>query len=498
VFLKKEREYNNLLNMTFTDFDVWYRTRYRNTSSALTSTAFIFSDLLAVMLSFAWGFFWVRIYGFINNYDSINAKSFITYWPYLPNFIIIFQIHKLYPGISLAPSEEMRRFFIGSLLVYGGIIISRSIEHQAWDSVNTAFFISFLFSTIILLTVRSAAHWFLHKTRLGGIPTVIYGSGSTGKLVAECLLRSVRSGYVPVLFLDDNPLGEDNYMGIPIIHDTSAGHEIVKRYNIKMAIVAMPELDTNKLKHLLNSSAGAFRYNVIIPNFFNISSIWMSVRDFSGVLGIDTSNKLNLTWNQGIKRFMDLAVVIIGGALAMPFLLLAALLIKINSTGPVLYKQKRLGKNGKHFYAYKFRSMVIDADEKLRKILESDPALKKEWEENHKLCKDPRITNIGKILRRTSIDEVPQLINILKGEMSLVGPRPIVDEEIKKYGEDYIRVFSVKPGLTGLWQVSGRSNTDYVDRVAYDTYYLQSWSVWLDMWIIFKTFGVVIMGKGAY
>jgi len=484
--------------MTLADFDIWYKTRYRRTSSALTATAFIFSDLIAVMLSFAWGFFWVRIYGFIQDYDSINAKSFITYWPYLPAFILIFQLHRLYPGVSLAPSEEMRRFFIGSLIAYGGITMSRFIENGSWDSVNTAFLISGIFSTIILLTVRSATHWFLNITKLGGIPTVIYGSGKTGKLVTDCLLGSIRTGYAPVLILDDKPLGDDDYNGIPIIHDTSVGQEIVKRYNIKMAIVAMPSLDPVKLKQLQNTSVRYFRYNVLIPNFYNISSIWMSVRDFSGVLGIDTSNKLNMTFNLLVKRFMDLAIVIIGGLIILPFLLITALLIKLDSPGPVLYKQKRVGINGKHFYTYKFRTMSADADKKLQNLLETDPEFKKEWQENYKVHKDPRITKIGKILRRTSIDEFPQLINILKGEMSLVGPRPIIDDEIEKYGDDFTRVFSVKPGLTGLWQVSGRSDSNYLDRVAYDIYYQQSWSVWLDLWIIFKTFGVVIIGKGAY
>ncbi|MCL2186033.1 MAG: undecaprenyl-phosphate galactose phosphotransferase WbaP [Treponema sp.] len=484
--------------MTLNEYDIWYRTRYRRTSSALNATAFIISDLFAILLSFAWGFFCVRMYGFIYDYQSINAKSFITYWPYLPVFIIIFQLHKLYPGVSLAPSEEMRRFFIGSLLAYGGIMMSRFIEYEVWDSRNTAFLIACIFSTIILLIARSITHLFLHNTKLGGIPTVIYGSGTTGRLVTDCLLGSIRSGYKPVLILDDKPLGNDEYRDIPVIHDTSIGPEIVKKYNIKMAIVAMPSLDSQALKHLLNTSVSAFRYNVIIPNFFNISSIWMSVRDFNGILGIDTSNKLKLTLNLVIKRFMDLTIVILGGLVVLPFLLIIAALIKINSPGPVFYKQKRLGRNGKHFYAYKFRSMAADAEQRLNNLLESDPLLKKEWEENHKLQNDPRITSIGKILRRTSVDEFPQLINILKGDMSLVGPRPIVDEEIEKYGDNFNRVSSIKPGLTGLWQVSGRSNTNYLDRVAYDIYYLQSWSVWLDLWIIYKTFGVVIFRKGAY
>ncbi|MDR0302483.1 MAG: undecaprenyl-phosphate galactose phosphotransferase WbaP [Treponema sp.] len=484
--------------MQLSEFDIWYRTRFRRTSSALTATVFILSDLIAVMLSFGWGFFLVRIYGFINDYGSINFKSFITYWPYLPGFSLIFLISNLYPGVSLAPAEEMKRLCIGSIFAYGGIIMSRLIENDIWDSINTAFLISCIFSTIMLLSARSITHLFLHKTKLGGIPAVIYGAGSTGRLVAECLTNNIRTGYEPVLFLDDELSDENEIMGIPIIHDTSIGPEIVKRYNIKMAIVAMPELDADKLKNLLNKSVSFFRYNVLIPNFFNISSIWMSVRDFSGILGIETSHKFKLTYNLGIKRIMDILFVLIGGILLLPLLLFIALLIKITSRGPVIYKHKRLGKNGIPFYAYKFRTMKKDAEQQLKKILESDPAIREEWEKNRKLKNDPRITAVGKILRRTSFDEFPQLINIIKGEMSLVGPRPIVYDEIEKYGDDYDRIFSIKPGLTGLWQVSGRSDTNYRERISYDTYYLQSWSVWLDLWIILKTFGSLIFGKGAY
>jgi len=483
--------------MTLSDFNNWYLTRRRRTSSALTASAFIISDMLGIMLSIGWGFFIVRLYYFIYP-GHINFKSFITYWPYLPGFILIFLIANLYPGISLAPAEEFKRLCIGSIFAYGGIILSRLIEKNTWDSINTAFLISCFFSMILLLCARSITHIFLYKTKLSGIPAVIYGTGSTGKLVAECLLNNIRTGYVPVLFLDDTDTSKNEIMGIPVIHDTSVSHEIVKRYNIKMAIVAMPELDAVKLKNLLNKSVSAFRYNVIIPNFFNISNIWMSVRDFSGILGIETSHKFKLSFNLGIKRLLDILFVFFGGILILPFLLLIALMIKITSRGPVLYKHKRLGKDGKPFYTYKFRTMKKDAEEQLKKLLDSDPAIMEEWKKNHKLKNDPRITAVGRILRRTSFDEFPQLINIIKGEMSLVGPRPIVYDEKEKYGDDFDRIFSIKPGLTGLWQVSGRSDTNYHERISYDTYYLQSWSVWLDLWIILKTFGSIIFGKGAY
>ena len=485
--------------MTLSEFDVWYRKRFRRTSSALTATAFVFSDMFAVMLSFGWGFFWVRIYYMLFfDYSGINAKSFVTYWPYVPVFVIIFQILNLYPGISLAPAEELRRFSIGSFMAYGGIIMSRYIEKQEWDSITAAFIISLVFSTVILLTVRSITHWLLHVTRLRGIPAVIYGSGSIGRMVVDSLLGSIRTGYVPVLILDNESGGPNKYRGVPIIHDTSIGPEIVKRYKIKMAMVAMPDHDNRNRKHIMNTSVFAFRYSAYIPDFVSGTNTWMTVRDFGGILGLATSNKLKMAWNLWIKRFMDLSIVIFGGILILPFLLLLALLVKISSPGPVLYGHKRLGMNGKHFIAYKFRSMVVDAQEKLQKLIESDPEIKKEWEKKHKLQNDPRVTAIGRFLRRTSFDEFPQLINILKGEMSLVGPRPIVDEEVSRYGEDFNRIFSVKPGLTGMWQVSGRSQTDYAARVLYDTYYLQSWSVWLDIWILFMTFGAVMHGRGAY
>ncbi|MDR2630499.1 MAG: undecaprenyl-phosphate galactose phosphotransferase WbaP [Spirochaetaceae bacterium] len=479
--------------MSINEFDIWYRTRYHRTSSALTSTAFIISDLLGVMLSFGIGFFLVNLY----DISAINFRSFVTYWPYLPIFILFFQVTNLYPGVSLAPAEEMRRFTIGSFWVHGGIIVSRFIEDNEFDAISMAFIISFVFSIVILMLCRSCMHRILHKTHLGGIPAVIFGGGGMGKMVVDRLLSSRKTGYVPVLILDDAE-GPGDYRGIPIIHDTGAGPEIVKRYNIKMAIVTTEKQKQEELAKLINYSVSAFRYNVLIPDFFGVANIWMSVRDFDGILGFATSHKLKMSWNLGIKRFMDLGLVIIGGLAILPFLLFIALLVKISSPGPVIYKHTRIGMHGRPFKVYKFRSMVMDAEERLQSLLAADSQIRQEWEENHKLKNDPRITGVGKFLRRTSLDEFPQLLNILKGEMSLVGPRPIVEGEVKKYGEDFARIFSVKPGITGLWQVSGRSDTDYGERVAFDTYYLQSWSVWLDLWVLFKTIGVVFKGKGAY
>ncbi|MDR2417875.1 MAG: undecaprenyl-phosphate galactose phosphotransferase WbaP [Treponema sp.] len=479
--------------MTLSEFDTWYRMRYHHTSSAIIAIALVFSDLIAVMLSFGTGFFVVNLY----DHSIINFKSFVTYWPYVPVFLLIFQLYNLYPGVSLAPSEEFKCFTTASFMVHGGIILSRFIENQQLDAISAAFAISFVFSTFVLLMCRSATHYALRKKRLGGIPAVIYGSGALGKLVIDRLLDSVKCGYVPVLILSEESEA-DAYRGVPILYDLNLGEKLVRRYNIKMAIVAMQGLNEQELTRLLNYSVSAFRYNVLIPDFFRATNIWMTVRDFDGLLGFVTSHRLKMDWNLAIKRFMDIVITIIVGLVILPVLLLLALVVKVSSPGPVLYGHSRLGCNGTPFKAYKFRSMVIDADALLQRLLAENPTMREEWEASHKIKNDPRVTKVGRFLRRTSLDEFPQLINVLKGEMSLVGPRPIVQDEVPKYGEDFKRIFSVKPGLSGLWQVSGRSDTDYNERVLFDTYYLQSWSVWLDIWILYQTIVAVFRGRGAY
>ncbi|MDR0639139.1 MAG: undecaprenyl-phosphate galactose phosphotransferase WbaP [Spirochaetaceae bacterium] len=483
--------------MTLDEFEVWYKKRFRTTTSAYNIAAMILSDLIGVMLSFGTGFFLVNLY----DRGAISFRSFVTYWPYLPVFIIVFQLLSLYPGIALAPAEEVRHFAAGCAISFGGIIFSRYIEDKEFDAITAAFFISFIFSTVILLVCRSIIRGILSATKLGGIPAVVYGSGGLARMLIDKLLKDKTLSYVPVVILDDKAGeagGHEEYRGIPVIHDTSLGPALVKRLNLKMAIVAAPELSEHALSALLTHSVSAFRYNVLLPSFLNVTNIWMNIRDFNGMLGFASTNHLQLWWNRMYKRALDLFAVITGGLVILPVLLAIALLVKITSPGPILYGHSRIGQNGKVFKAYKFRTMAKNAEELLARLLDSDPLIRKEWDEAHKIKNDPRITRFGRFLRRTSLDEFPQLINVLKGEMSLVGPRPIVDDEIKRYGGNFQRIFSVKPGITGLWQVSGRSDTDYFDRVSFDTYYLQSWSIWLDLWVLYRTIGVVLGRKGAY
>ncbi len=195
---------------------------------------------------------------------------------------------------------------------------------------------------------------------------------------------------------------------------------------------------------------------------------------------------------------LDALITGIGSAIVFPLIGAIALAIRLSSKGPAFYCQQRIGKHGIVFCAWKFRTMVVDADEVLRRYLDENPELRREWEQNFKLRNDPRVTAVGRFLRKTSLDELPQLWNVLRGEMSLIGPRPIVDAEIVRYGDSIGLLGRVKPGLSGLWQVSGRSNTSYTDRVRLDMYYIRNWSVWLDLFILAKTCAVVLRRQGAY
>lgn len=199
-----------------------------------------------------------------------------------------------------------------------------------------------------------------------------------------------------------------------------------------------------------------------------------------------------------LKRVMDLLLAIPLALFLMPALIGLAIMIRNDDKGPILFKQTRRGKDGKEFTCYKFRTMVVDAQEQLDKLLASNPDARREWEENQKLKDDPRITRRGGLLRRTSLDELPQLWNIIRGDMSVVGPRPIVKDEVRRYGRDIEYYDSVRPGVLGLWQISGRNDTTYAARVALDVDYAQRRSVFLDLYILVKAIPAVLLKRGAY
>jgi len=265
-------------------------------------------------------------------------------------------------------------------------------------------------------------------------------------------------------------------------------------------VIAAPDLPGPQLVSAVNQVQPYTRSILVVPDLAGIPVIGGEAEYFFNerLLAFRTRNNLASRINVISKRAFDIIVGSLLILLLAPLLLLLVILIRIESPGAALFAHRRLGKNGVPFNCYKFRSMVMNAQELLPQLLEDNPELQEEWNRDFKLKHDPRVTRIGRILRQTSLDEIPQLINVLKGEMSLVGPRPIIAEEMERFGDAARDYMMVLPGITGLWQVSGRSDIDYQERVLMESWYVRNWSLWLDISLLFRTIGIVVNRKGAY
>src|SRR5215212_757902 len=262
-------------------------------------------------------------------------------------------------------------------------------------------------------------------------------------------------------------------------------------------IFAMPYARREQLAHMVSVASESFRSVLIVPNLEGVTTSAVTPRDFAGTLAIEIKHNLLDPWSQRLKRALDLLGTVIGGVLVSPLVFAIAVVIKLDSPGPAFYGHQRVGAGGKHFLCWKFRTMHVNAERLLDQYLQGSPVLRAEWEQNQKLRDDPRVTRVGGLLRQTSLDELPQLWNVLRAEMSLTGPRPIVDAEVPKYGKVYALYQRIRPGMSGIWQVSGRSDTSYADRVEMDSYYVRNWSVWLDLVILARTVRCVALGRGA-
>jgi Undecaprenyl-phosphate galactose phosphotransferase WbaP len=329
-----------------------------------------------------------------------------------------------------------------------------------------------------------------------GYPTLVIASGEGVRNVAEILLRVPRSGLRPVLLTDTCRTCRCSIL--PVVNDPAILESIVRSRSIRHAVVALPELSNQQLGDLLDKYRGIVPHLLVLSDCSTLPTLWGASRDFGRLSGIEVRNGLLLATLGVMKRAIDLSIAILVIGLGGPILLILALMMKLTSPGPIFYGHKRIGRHGKPFTAWKFRSMRINSEQILREHLERNPAARAEWNQTHKLRDDPRVVRFGAFLRRTSLDELPQIWNVLTGDMSLVGPRPIVTEEISRYADAFRLYASVKPGITGLWQVSGRNNIGYADRVLLDLFYIRHWSPWLDIYILAKTVQVLISRNGAY
>jgi len=331
------------------------------------------------------------------------------------------------------------------------------------------------------------------------------------RLSLKRLLFSMNLGIKKMVFIGSS--NEIKWLKSHVKNDKTCGYSVIAHFK-KDELVKLPEiyqkepfdviitsnLDNGSM-YFLQSFAQEHGLEIILfPENIIFDPQGIEIEEFFGFKALKLKYNLLIPRNATIKRILDLIASLIIFVVIFPVFIFILLLVKITSKGPVFFKQRRVGLHGKKFTLYKFRTMHLDADERLNTLLEKNPEAKEEWEKYRKLksTSDPRITPIGKILRRYSLDELPQFLNILKGDMSLVGPRPYLEEELKFLGKRKDTILSVKPGLTGLWQVSGRNEIPFEERVLLDEYYVRNWSIFLDIAILVRTIFTAIKGEGAY
>ena len=378
------------------------------------------------------------------------------------------------------------------VLMYAGHIL---------NNVSRLFVIlSYGFILLYIILFRYILAHTLIKLNVLAIPVLLVGAGKTAELVDIHFSNMPLAMYRIVGFVDDNPKSSVLANKYECLGKFSDAEAVIKKYNIPNVLVCAPGLESRKLVTLINKLQIIVEKVTFVPELFGIPAANIQARGLMNeqTLILEVKNNLAQRRNRLFKRIFDITATVIGGILILPVALIVAILIYLDSPGPIVFGHKRVGQGGKEFPCYKFRSMVPNAQEALEIYLKENPEAREEWERDFKLKDDPRVTKIGKFLRKTSLDELPQLWNVLIGDMSLVGPRPIVRAEVEKYGEYINDFYLVPPGITGVWQVSGRSDTTYEERVLMDSWYVHNWSVWIDIVYLVKTVFAVIKSKGAY
>lgn len=434
----------------------------------------------------------------------IGPLSLSGYQWLMPAFVLFLLTYAylgLYPGYGIGPAEQLARISQGSSLVSLLIIASTYLTRHS-DAISRFIILLWWFLALVAVPViRAATRTILIRTPWWGEPVLIFGAARTGELVAKRLLGSPEVGLRPVGFLDDD-LGKQgrSVAGVPVVGPLSHAAVLAQLEGIRMAVIAMPGQGRSQVTRIIEEHAASLPQVIVIPDLLGITSLWVSTRDLQGVLGLEVRQNLLIRWNIVLKRMMDLVLTIPALVLAGPLVLISAVAVKLYSPGPAFFSQERGGVRGKPIRVWKIRTMVPNAEKVLYAHLEADPAAKQEWEQFMKLRRDPRIVpRVGHLLRRFSIDELPQLWNVLRGDLSLVGPRPFPDYHLKRFSPRFQALRSrVKPGITGIWQVTARSDARLELQEELDTYYIRNWSIWLDVYVLARTVSAVLFGKGAY
>lgn len=397
----------------------------------------------------------------------------------------------LLPGWGKSGPEILRRLCMTLTGLFGMAVIAIFIARHSHSRITLLS--AYVFSLVLIPLGRFVVKDWLIKTGRWGVPAVIYGGKDSVSKLTQILREGKYIGYIPVAAYCNDPI-DPAVCDLPVCGGL---HE--KCDQSPVAIVSMRAGDRHTMVGLLEELLAHYRIVVFVPDLFDAPSMWVKPRDLQGILGLEIAHNLLDPVPRLIKRVIEMTVVIGTSLIWAPLVGVLALMIWLSDKGNPFFLQERIGRGGKVFKAYKLRTMVPDAERVLQNAMQHDPELKAEWEDTCKLKKDPRITWVGNLLRITSLDELPQLFNVLKGEMAIVGPRPLPNYHYEQL-PDYVRRLRerVLPGITGMWQVSGRSDSGNAGFEKWDSYYVRNWSVWLDMHIVIRTVSVVLKREGAY
>ena len=401
----------------------------------------------------------------------------------------------LYPGYGQSPQNELRRHIVSTVQV-AVAQLAAAFAVQRFAPSGLLVIIEWMIILLIGLPLRYGVRSLLIHFKMFGRPVSIIGAGETARTIIHHLMSHPSYGLVPIASYDDNIALQGTYIyDVPIVGEISYA---LMAPVTEQAIIGIPSARSEAQQHLVNSVYAVFPITWTVPDLMGVPNQAMQPHNIGALVSLEIKNNLRSLQARFIKRTIDLFISVLGVVIISPVFIIIIILVHFDSPGPVFYRASRLGKNGTQFSCFKFRSMFTDAEVRLQEMMLSDLKIREEYETYHKLRYDPRVTKVGIFLRKYSLDELPQIVNVLRGEMSLVGPRPYLIQEAEKMGRFEQIITQVRPGMTGYWQVTGRSSTTFEERIGMDRFYVTNWTPWLDLVILLQTVQVVLNRKGAY
>jgi len=430
---------------------------------------------------------------------SLGFYSRVVFWA-IPTWLLVFAAYGLYDVRNLfGGTEEYAR--VASACTFGIMIL---VAYSFFDSDRTSIsrgwlLMSWVLSLASAEAARFAARRLVYHLRKQGRLTrrvVIVGTNGEGSAIARQFRAAPKAGLQVVGFVDDSlPVGTDVVDDLKVLGRSDDLERMIALYDIEEMLVATPSLPRDELLDLFQRFGAREDVDLRLSSgLFEVLATGVHVKEIQRV-PLVSFDKVRITGLSLIlKTALDYCLALLVLAICWPLLVIISVAIVLDSRGPVFYRRRVLGRGDRPFEAFKFRTMVQDADA----VLAEDPQMMAAYKAGYKLKRDPRVTRLGGFLRRYSLDELPQVFNVLRGEMSLVGPRMITPEEAEEYGQWRLNLLTVKPGLTGLWQVSGRSDLSYGQRIRLDMHYIRNYTLWLDLHLLYRTLPAVLKGRGAY